>query len=402
MKKLFLAAVAALSLIQATTLSAQTVIEDKERHSIIQVSFFPPLGTNGRYAQHYTNDVSLNFLVGVSKNERAFAFAGLANVIRNNATGVQFAGLFNSVGNEGTGLMFGGLANIVGSDYKGLQFGGLFNRASGLKGFQFGGLGNIVSGDVEGLQFGGLGNIVRGDVEGFQFGGLGNIVGGDAEGFRFGGLGNIVRGDMDGFQFGGLGNIVGGDVEGFQFGGLFNVAKRVRGVQFAGLVNVAEKSDCPIGIINIIKEGEMGIGVGYNEIGTMSLTFRSGGRVLYGIIGLGYNFKVKGDKNAVSAVGGYGAHINILPWLRINNEFTCEGINVIGNEDSTFKSGYALMPAFSIGRFEIFGGPNINYMQSDDEDMYGLFPKKSLWKRESGKRLQQVYIGWQVGAQFVF
>lgn len=45
-------------------------------------------------------------------------------------------------------------------------------------------------------------------------------------------------------------------MKGVQFAGLVNVAEEVTGVQFAALVNVAEESDFPIGIINIIKEGE--------------------------------------------------------------------------------------------------------------------------------------------------
>ncbi len=363
--------------------SAQS--NDSELHSRAQVSFFTPLGTNGRLSSQYTNDFSFNMLVGVSAGERAFAFAGLANVVRGDARGFQFAGLTNSVAGRGEGFLFGGLGNSVGRDFEG---------------FQFGGLGNLTGGDSESFQFGGLGNIVKGDLEGFQLGGLGNVVGGDSDGFQFGGLGNVVGGDVEGLQFGGLFNVA-RDVEGFQFGGLFNVAKRVRGVQFAGLVNVAEESDCPIGIVNIIKEGEMGIALGYNEIGTTSLTFRSGGRVMYGILGLGYNHRALGE-GAASIVGGYGAHINILPWLRINNELTAENLGIFSDENDTFKTGYALLPAFRFGRFEIYGGPSINFMQSCDSAMGGLFPKNTLWdKSYRSGRVQSVFVGWQVGVQFI-
>ncbi len=401
MKKLFAIAFSAILIVCTTTLSARTP-GDGDHHSTFQVSFFPPLGTNGRHAELYTNDISLNLLVGLSKNERVVAFAGLVNLIKNNAAGVQMAGLANYVGNDVVGLQFGGLANIARGDVKGLQFGGLFNTANGFEGLQFGGLANVAGGDAIGLQFGGLANVAGGDAIGLQFGGLANIVRGDREGLQFGGLANIVHGDAKGLQFGGLANIVRGDVKGLQFGGLFNVAKNVRGVQFAGIVNIAERSDYPIGIVNIIKEGEMGIGVGYNEIGTVSLTFRSGGRVLYGIIGLGYNHKVAESRDALSIVGGYGAHINILPWLRINNEFMCENIDIICNENPTFKSGYALMPALRLGNFEIFGGPSVNYMYSKEPRLHGIFPKNTFWKKEKGTLVQQAYIGWQFGAQFVF
>ncbi len=380
--KLFTAVLFVVMVLGAGNAGAQS--SDRKLHSRAQVSFFTPLGTNGRFSSQYTNDFSFNMLVGVSAGEQAFAFAGLSNVIRGDARGFQFGGLFNSVGGQGYGFQFGGLGNAVGRDFEG---------------FQFGGLGNIVGGDFEGFQFGGLGNIVGGDLEGFQFGGLGNIVGGDLDGFQFGGLGNVVGGDVEGFQFGGLGNVVRGDMEGFQFGGLFNVAKRVDGVQFAGLVNIAAHSDLPIGLVNIIGDGEMGIAAGYNEIGTASLTFRSGSRVSYGILGGGYNHKV----GAVSVTGGYGAHINILPWLRINNEITGESIDSFKRHGGeTFKAGYALMPAFRLGRAELFGGPSVNFMQTNDEDMHTLFPSGSFWKKErrSG-RLQQGFIGWQVGLQII-
>ncbi len=172
-------------------------------------------------------------------------------------------------------------------------------------------------------------------------------------------------------------------------------------------MNVAEHSDYPIGIINIIREGEMGIGIGYNEIGTTSVNFRSGGRVLYGILGLGYNHRAPG-KEAWAVVGGYGAHINILPWLRINNEITAENIGIFSNDSDTFKAGYALLPAFRpVRNIEIFGGPSINYMYSAEESMFGVFPKNSLWKERSttkkgDPKLQQAFVGWQAGVQFIW
>ncbi len=343
-KNTIFAALSALLLVSTTSLSAQTVETNGEPHSTVQLTFFPPLGTNGRHAAQYTNDFSLNLLAGVSKNERAVALAALTNVIRGNASGFQIAGLVNYTGGEMCALQIAGLANVGCGDASGAQFAGLANVAK----------------NVEGLQLGGLFNAAR-------------------------------------------------DVTGLQFGGLFNVARNVKGAQFAGILNIAESSDYPIGIVNIIRDGEMGIGVGYNEIGTTSLTFRSGGRVLYGILGIGWNHKVNGDNNGVSMMAGYGAHINILPWLRINNEITLESVDCFQNEDSnTFKAGYALLPAFRLGHFELFGGPSVNFMQTKDPEMFDLFPKNPFWEKErtltgrSSTKLQQAFIGWQVGVQYIF
>ncbi len=129
-KNKILAVLSAVFLLTATTLSAQTVEPGGEPHSGAQVTFFPPLGTNGLHASRYTNDFSFNLLVGVSKNERAFAFAGLTNVIRGNASGFQFAGLANYTGDKVSGMQFAGLTNIAGGSVKGFQFAGLMSQAS--------------------------------------------------------------------------------------------------------------------------------------------------------------------------------------------------------------------------------------------------------------------------------
>lgn len=345
-----------------TVTSAQT---DGSKRSALHFSFIPPLSTHGAFAGEYTNGVSFNLLAGLSRNEEAFTFGGLANIIRNNANGFQFAGLLNYTGNSGRGMQFGGLANIVGNSYRGFQFGGLVNTAKGMKGFQFGGLGNIAD-----------------SLTGFQFGGLMNITA-QATGFQFAGLGNVS-----------------GDIKGFQFGGLFNIARRVDGVQFAGLVNIAESCDYPIALLNIIREGEYALGLSHNETGSTLLTFRSGGRVTYGILGVGYNYKTEGS--GFTTEGGFGIHINITKWLRINNEIK-GGVCSNFSDDPTFYSNYALLPAFRLNpHFEIFAGPSLNYLQSDNTANTKIFPRHSLWKKFGDSRLQQIYIGFQVGAHYLF
>lgn len=348
----------------ATVSFAQTEMENEKR-SAFHFSFLPPLSTHGKFAADYTNSSSFSLLAGLSKNEEYFALAGLANIVRNDANGFLLSGLFNYAGNEGKGFLLSGLANIVSNDYTGFQLSGLVNKTNHVNGFQFGGLGNIAA-DVKGIQFGGLGNIAA-DVKGVQFGGLGNIA---------------------------------ADVKGFQFGGLFNVAGKVSGVQFAGLVNIAESSDWPIALLNIIKNGEYGVAVTYNEAGSTMVTFRSGGRVTYGILGAGYNHKTK-DKGYATE-GGFGAHIPVTDWFRINNEIKGGSIGNF-SDNGTLYANYALLPAFRIApHFELFGGPSINYMQTDNVENRDMFPGNSLWKRYTESKLQQLYIGWQAGIQFVF
>lgn len=300
----------------------------QDKYTTFHLSFVPPLSTNGIKAYEYSNGASFNLLAGISRNEENFSFAGLSNVITNDAKGFQFAGLSNFIGNNGGGMLFSGLANITKGSYSGFQFAGLINIAK--------------------------------------------------------------------------------NINGFQFAGLINKAKNVNGVQFAGIINIAENSDFPIGLINIIKNGEKGIAVTYNELGSTMVTFRSGGKVTYGIIGVGYNHKVSNRAYTVEA--GLGAHINCLSWLRINNELKVASFGYSNNpfiadsklSNPVFHVNYSLMPAFRISRhFELFGGPSINYINARNTDSE-LMPNHSIWKQSGSTRLQQIYVGHQVGVQYIF
>lgn len=315
-----------------STLSAQT---STEKRTTFQLTFFPPLSTNGMYSHQYTNTISINLLAGISQNEEALTWGGLANVVLNDAKGFQMAGLANYVGNDGQGFQNAGLANINKNRFSGFQMAGLVNTASEMKGFQFSGLVNIAS-----------------------------------------------------------------DVNGVQFAGLINIAKDVHGVQFAGLINIAENSDCPIGLINIIKNGEKGIAVTYDAIGSTVVSFRSGGKYTYGILGVGYNHK--SSNNSLVTEGGLGAHIPVTPWFRINNELKATSI---GNntDEPVFNAGYSLLPAFRIGKHvELFAGAGINYMDTKDMNNLKMFPNHSLWKKSGSARMQQLYIGYQFGLQYIF
>ena len=315
-----------------STLSAQA---GENKKSVFHFSFVPYVGTNGLRSAQYTNMSSLNLLAGISKNEKAFALAGLSNIILNDANGVQLAGLSNYVGNDGQGFQLAGLTNINKNRFSGFQFAGLLNTASEMNGFQFSGLANIAQ-----------------------------------------------------------------DISGFQFAGLINIAKNVEGVQFAGLINIADNSDCPIGLINIIKNGEKSIAVTYDILGNSMVSFRSGGTYTYGILGVGYNHRTKGSKMVTE--GGLGAHIPVVSWFRINNEIKFSSIGC-DSSNPVFNAGYSLIPAFRIGNhFELFAGASINYMETSQTSNEQIFPNHSIWKKHSSAKLQQLYIGYQCGIQYLF
>jgi hypothetical protein len=260
-----------------------------------------------------------------------------------------------------------------------------------------GGLTNIITRDAQGFQLAGLYNGVGHKGQGFMLGGLANSIGSHYDGFQLAGLTNIAGG-MDGLQFAGLMNIA-GDISGLQFAGLVNIAKKVKGVQFAGLVNIAKESDYPIGLVNIIRNGRKSISVSYNEIGSLIVSFRSGGRVTYGIIG--YGFCPAGVMGAFTVEGGFGAHLSLSRRFRIDNELKIETLIGIGSAN-TFKAGYTLLPVFSLTRwFGVFVGPSINYMQTDDSYAAPL-PRQALWQRRGQSKIQQLHVGYLAGVQFAF
>jgi hypothetical protein len=76
----------------------------------------------------------------------------------------------------------------------------------------------------------------------------------EVTGPQFAGFSNVAR-NIVGSQFSGFINTA-EDVKGSQFAGFINVARKVSGVQVSGFINVADSSDYPLGIINIIRNGE--------------------------------------------------------------------------------------------------------------------------------------------------
>lgn len=299
-------------------------------------SFIPPLSSNGINASQYTNGASFSILAGMSANERNFTFASISNVIANEARGLQFAGISNYIGKQGQGVAFAGMTNIAKGTYKGVQLAGLLNTTKGT---------------YKDVQFAGLLNTSK-------------------------------------------------DITGLQFAGLLNIAGKVRGVQFAGLLNIAEESDCPIGLVNIVKRGEMGIALTYDILGNGIVSFRSGGKYTYGIIGFGYNHKLSGDNKTV-AEAGYGVHIPCYSWFQINNEFK---VTSTATSDKPFlNASYSLLPSFKIKKhYNIFGGASLNYSTTTEMDNQTLFPQNNLWKKHTDNRLQQLFIGYLVGIQYIF
>jgi hypothetical protein len=175
-----------------------------------------------------------------------------------------------------------------------------------------------------------------------------------------------------------------------QVSGFINVAKKVRGVQIAGFINIADSSDYPIAIFNFVKNGEKTIGVSTDETLTTLVSFRSGGRRLYGIAGLGCNHKGKRELAAWEA--GLGAHLVSTERFRLNVEVVSVGLTDFKHGD-WMKSSLRVLPAYRLGsRVEIFAGPSFNYFRGKNgqgEDIVDHY----LWSDRNSHSYYGLFFG---------
>lgn len=225
-----------------------------------------------------------------------------------------------------------------------------------------------------GLSLAGFANVVLDSASGLQIAGFANVVSRNS-GVEIAGFGNFTRRSSSGLQVAGFinasANNAGTQVGGFintaanadnQVSGFINVAKKVKGVQIAGFINIADSSDYPIAIFNFVKNGEKTIGVSTDETLTSLVSFRSGGKRLYGIAGLGYNHKGKRELAAWEA--GLGAHLVSTERFRLNVEVVNVGLTDFKHGD-WMKSSLRVLPAYRLGsRVEIFAGPSFNYFRA--------------------------------------
>jgi len=235
--------------------------------------------------------------------------------------------------------------------------------------------------------------------KGLSLAGVANIIKGEARGTQFAGVLNSYNTGR-GLQLAGVLNIARQEVHGLQIAGVINKAGKVHGVQFAGVMNIADSSDYPIGIVNIIKNGSKSLGLSIDEDQTLLASFRSGGRVMYGIVGLGYNLQNSKQKYAFEA--GMGAHLIAKNDFSLNLEIS--SVNLIDFDDHMYsKNSLRLLPAYKVSpNLEIYAGPSVAHIftnSSEGEDMIS----NTIWRktRDNG-HTNAVGFGAIAGVQLYF
>lgn len=345
--------------------NAATSLKAQDKHSNLHLGFIYPVSSNGKVAAEYTNKFSLHLLGGISYSEQAASIVGMASKVKNDVRGAHMAGLGYAIGNKADGALLSGVFNC----------------------YKYG----------TGAYMAGVANLAKGNVGGVQLSGVINQSG-KLDGSQISGIVNLAKDSMQGAQITGIVNKA-DNVKGLQLAGVANLAKKVKGVQIAGIVNIADSSDYPIALINLIKNGEKSIGLSVDEQATALVSFRSGGRVLYGILGLGYNFK--NDKEVYAIQAGLGAHL-------ISGDkfgFNVEAVNVsLQNfkRGDYFKSSLVLMPTYKIDKkLALFAGASLNYMNTNTEEGKDLTKKFIFsWDGKAVNNLQGVFVGGTVGLKY--
>ena len=378
-----------LMLIVAGSLRA-TAQEKSPKQQPAHIGFSYPISSNGKDAANYSNSFSAHVLVGVSRSENGLAMAGIGLLIKDSANGVQMSGLVNRIGNNARGAQLAGIANTMKNSY-GFAAAGIVNKVAGNAEIQLAGIVNL-AGNVEGMQAAGISNLGR-KVRGLQLAGISNTAE-TVTGMQMAGITNIAA--NTGSQVSGIFNRS-NNLEGIQVAGLVNKAAKVNGIQVSALLNIADSSDYPIGFINIIKNGSRYISVSVDESATMLASFRSGSRVLYGIIGLGYNARKNDGFYATEA--GIGANLLQRGSFGLQAELAGVGLfDMKGGE--YYKSMIRILPAWSFSpRWRVWAGPSFAYIHTDMQQAASLI-SNPIWEKVNANSIEQLAWGFIGGVQF--
>lgn len=344
-------------------LSLATGAMAQQKTSNFHIGFVYPISSNGSAAGQYINKTSLHAISGLSYAEKGFAGSGIATIVKDSVRGTAVSGITNLVGNRVKGVLLAGIYNGVRNEMTGVQMAGIANSTKKMEGIQMAGITNLAD-SANGVQLAGIFNNAPKGITHLQMAGIANYA---------------TQANV-------------------QIAGILNRAKTVKGVQI-GLVNVADSSEYSIGLINIVKNGEKSIGISVDETATSLVTFRSGGRRLYGIFGAGYNFKSNQTLYAFEA--GMGYRLPVAGGFRMN--FELANITLEDFKRGSYnKVAGRIYAAYRFGkRFEIYAGPTFNYLFIT-EDVGKDLVNNYIRTRMRNGHFEGTYIGASGGVQFVF
>jgi len=386
----FVTNILCLAVILHATGKAQESDKQQMQASPFQMTFIPPLSTNGIKNSRMINKVSINLLIGNSGGIDGFEAGTLINSVNQDVSGFQLSGFGNIVGGSSQGCQLSGFMNINGSSTSVFQGTGFINiTGSDMKGAQIAGFSNLTGGTTCGFQGAGLFNITQ-SVTGAQAAGFCNIAGETGRGAQISGFINIARTGFTNAQLAGFINI-GPAIDGIQVSGFLNKAGHVKGVQAAGFLNICDSLEgVPVGFINVVKKnGYRRIEFSVSEVKYANISYKMGVRRLYNIYSFG---KPHGPGSRWMYGFGLGSEMDLTDNLILNLEaetnqelwladagtgtlINSDRLNMINQVRANF--GWKIQE-----RVVLFIGPSFNVSVSDsrtDEGLRSWYPVAPSW-----------------------
>lgn len=379
----------------------------------VQVSFIPPMSTNGIKNSESVNILSMNILAGYSKGLDGFEFGSIANIEKEKVNGFQVSGFTNVVGEDVKGVQAAGFCNIVGDRVVGSQVSGFLNLAGDSShAFQAAGFYNQVTGSNAGGQFAGFMNLSTNSHFGPQGAGFLNVSGGNLLGFQAAGFANIASGTVSGMQASGFLNFA-RNMNGLQLGFL-NVTGRLKGTQL-GFLNIADSTrGAQIGFLSFTRKGYHKLELGTNEIAFNTLSFKTGTKGFYNILSAGIKF-IDGNDLATSYGYGLGGEIPLSQKFFVAIEGAChqandtrrlrQDLNLFANSRLLF--GFSPVKKLSIVLGPTFNG-NLMNASPDDYNQYSYVPDKTVYSEvfdqqyEIRNKYVSLWPGFYGGVSFNF
>ncbi|MFD1770080.1 hypothetical protein [Sphingobacterium suaedae] len=318
-------------------------------YSPFQMSLTPGLSTHGFFESQVVNNFSLNVIGGSTAGVHGTELAGAFNVNQYDVHGAQFSGVFNVVGGHVRGLQMAGGANVILHNFYGTQIAGIWNNTDTLK---------------RGIQLAGGVNLADG-----------------SHGMQTAGIANISRG-----------------IAGSQIAGGINIADKVSGIQLAGLLNVADSSDYPIAVFNFIRNGKKEVSIQLDESRLLSAHFRSGGRVLYSMLGLGRYIEHPDMGYAVEF--GLGARLLEKRRFALATELVQRSnFNDKFRHQEAQRYALRVIPSVRLtNHWQIYFAPSFNYSEATSDLQIGR--QWNVWGDKRNKNT--LHFGGAVGLSFVF
>ncbi|WP_028973247.1 LA_2272 family surface repeat-containing protein [Spirochaeta cellobiosiphila] len=328
------------TLILALCLSLSSILyaEDNtsQQLSPFQITVAYPLATHGSESLHYTNMLSLNWFYGLNGGVKGLELGTLFNYNAQDVMGLQWAGITNINGGDSKGVILSGVTNIGYGRYTGLFLSGILNYSRK-------GLTGVAAAPV---------NINTSEVEGLQL-------------------------------------------------GVFNYTKNLKGVQF-GLVNYVENADkgLPIGLVNIVKDGYMGVENVSGEVIYTSLILKVGMERYY----TSYKFGLTQNDHQILYVTGLGIGRNVtlsdtqklsidLSVNQIHESSTIhESLNLLHKLDLNYKRKI-------INNLSFLLGPSLNFYVYD-EKLIRVPYSFGTW--DLGDNKANMWIGMNTGIGYSF